>query len=553
MQDQLLKANKVADNKYIVLARKYRPRVFQQVISQPHIIKIIENSIKNNRMHHAYILNGIRGVGKTTFARILAKALNCTGNNSNTPVIEPCLKCTNCIAIEEGRHQDIIEIDAASNTGVNDIREIIENAKYKPITARYKVYIIDEVHMLSNSAFNALLKTLEEPPEHVKFILATTELQKIPLTVISRCQRFDLHRFTVPSLVDYLDDIATKEGYKLNKEASKLIAKAAEGSARDGLSLLDQAMLMCEDQNITLEAVTNMLGMVDLEYMYDVFGMVIKGDIKKALKIVRDLYEKGAEPIMILQELIDITYKISLCKIEGEKDLILSDYEMNTCTELAKNLSTIVLFRLWQIFSKALAEMKSTYSTLHTLEMTLIKVVYANLSMMPEDILKTLPTTQSNKGLHKSIEDSISSPNTTSKGTMPDTLNNNSKVKTEKINKYNTIEDLLNVLEEQMEMMLCHTIKHELSIIEFREGYIKIGTSNSLSYNKQKLKEKLSAITGIEWVIETEDSELGINYGQEEDKKIKEKKDKIKNHELVQEVLKSFSGIEIDAIKLANK
>ena len=544
---------------YRVLARKYRPRVFQEVVSQSHIIRIIENSIKNNKIHHAYMLNGIRGVGKTTFARILAKALNCTGNNSEVPVIEPCLKCPNCVAIEESRHQDVIEIDAASNTGVNDIREIIGNAKYKPITARYKVYIIDEVHMLSNSAFNALLKTLEEPPEHVKFILATTELQKIPLTVVSRCQRFDLHRFTVSNLADYLRSIATKERYELNEQASKFLAKAAQGSARDGLSLLDQAILTCEgDKNINLEAITNMLGMVGLEYIYDVFNMIVKGDIKNTLKIVRDLYEKGAEPSMILQELTDITYKISLCQIEGAKGLILSDYEINACTELAKDLTVIVLSRFWQMFSKALIEMKSTYNDLHTLEMTLIKVVYANLSITPEDILETLPISKIGEigkisDLQEGIKNTTSSPHVTQKTVAPDALNNNSETKTKKANKYNTIEDLFNVLEEQMEVMLCHTIKHELSIIDFKEGYIKISNLNNSKYNKQKLKEKLSAVTGIEWIIDSESFEVGINYGQEEDKKIKDKKNKIKSHKLVQEIFKSFSEIEIDDIKLANK
>ena len=530
MQEQLFQDDAVENKEYKVLARKYRPRVFKDVVSQSHIIRIIENSIRNNKIHHAYILIGIRGVGKTTFARILAKALNCTGNDSNTPVLEPCLQCANCIAIEESRHQDVIEIDAASNTGVSDIKEIIENAKYKPITARYKVYIIDEVHMLSNSAFSALLKTLEEPPEHVKFILATTELQKIPLTVVSRCQRFDLHRFTISRLASYLEDIAKKEEYRLDEQASRLLAKAAQGSARDGLSLLDQAMLTSESKTIDLKAVTNMLGIVSLEYIYNIFNMVVKGDIKTTLKIVRDLYEKGAEPSMILQELIDITYKVSLCKIGDAKDLIVSDYEIDNCNKLAKNLTVIVLSRFWQMFSKALVEMKSAHNELHTLEMTLIKVVYANLSITPEDILKNLSNSKVNDHQH-AIEIT--------------------QTEVKKIHNCETIENLLNILEEKTEMMLYHTIKHELSIIEFRSGYMKINSTNSSKYNKHELKEKLHKITGIEWVIENESFEVGLNYGKEESKKIKEKKEKIKNHGLVQEVLKSFSGIEISDIKLA--
>jgi DNA polymerase-3 subunit gamma/tau len=390
MQDQLFQDIEPQNKEYKVLARKYRPRIFKDVISQEHIVRIIENSIKNNKIHHAYVLTGIRGIGKTTFARILAKALNCEGNGSTSPVVEPCLQCANCVAIEESRHQDVIEIDAASNTGVSDMREIIENAKYRPITARYKVYIIDEVHMLSNSAFNALLKTLEEPPEHVKFILATTEIKKIPLTVISRCQRFDLHRFTLSNLANHLDTIAQKEGYALEEQAGKMLAKAAQGSARDALSLLDQAILTCENKMIDLVSVTNMLGMVGLEYIYSIFDAIVLGEPQKSLEIARDLYEKGAEPHMILQELVEITYKISLCKIGDAKDLIISDYELNNCKALAANLSVVILSRFWQMFNKALVEMKSSYNELHTLEMALIKVTYANLAISPEDILRDI-------------------------------------------------------------------------------------------------------------------------------------------------------------------
>ena len=328
MRDNLFENKDGENSEYKVLARKYRPKIFNDIISQSHVTRIIKNSIESDKIHHAYILTGIRGVGKTTYARILSKALNCTKNENDKPTFEPCLICKNCISIEESRHQDILEIDAASNTGVADIREIIENAKYKPIMARYKVYIIDEVHMLSNSAFNALLKTLEEPPEHVKFILATTEIKKIPLTVMSRCQRFDLHRLTIEELANYLQNIAKKEGVEIKERASMLISKAAGGSARDGLSLLDQAILTCKDSVIDLESITQMLGIVSLEYIYNLFDLILTGKLNDALNIVRDLYIKGAEPFMILQELIEISYKITLCKIGDAKNLILSDFEL---------------------------------------------------------------------------------------------------------------------------------------------------------------------------------------------------------------------------------
>ena len=390
MRDNLFENMDDENSEYKVLARKYRPKIFGDIISQSHVTRIIKNSIESNKIHHAYILTGIRGVGKTTYARILSKALNCTKNENNKPTFEPCLICKNCISIEESRHQDILEIDAASNTGVADIREIIENAKYKPIMARYKVYIIDEVHMLSNSAFNALLKTLEEPPEHVKFILATTEIKKIPLTVASRCQRFDLHRLTIEELASYLQNIAKKEGFEIKERASMLISKAAGGSARDGLSLLDQAILTCKDNIIDVESITQMLGIVSLEYIYNLFDLILTGKLNDALNIIRELYMKGAEPFMILQELIEISYKITLCKIGNAKNLILSDFELKKCNLIAEKASIIILTRFWQMFNKALVDMKTSYNEMLSLEMTIIKISHVNLTITPEEILESL-------------------------------------------------------------------------------------------------------------------------------------------------------------------
>jgi len=406
MQDNLFEKKDDENLEYKVLARKYRPKVFGDIISQSHVTRIIKNSIDNNKIHHAYILTGIRGVGKTTFARILSKALNCTKNEDNKPTFEPCLTCKNCVSIEESRHQDVLEIDAASNTGVADIREIIENAKYKPITARYKVYIIDEVHMLSNSAFNALLKTLEEPPEHVKFVLATTEIKKIPLTVISRCQRFDLHRLTIEELANYLQSIAKKEGFEINERASMLISKAAGGSARDGLSLLDQAILTCKESIIDLESITQMLGIISLEYVYDLFDLVLTGKLNDALSIARGLYTKGAEPFMILQELIEISYKISLCKIGDAKNLIMSDFELQKCNFIAEKTSIIILTRFWQILNKAFVDMRISYNEMLSLEMTIIKMIYVNLTITPEEILKSLG--DDSDGSSKSTQPNVS-------------------------------------------------------------------------------------------------------------------------------------------------
>ena len=387
--------------KYKVLARKYRPRLFNDIISQSHIITVIKNSIESNKIHHAYMLTGIRGVGKTTFARIVAKALNCTSSKDNLPIFTPCLTCNNCVSIEEGRHQDILEIDAASNTGVADIREIIENSKYKPITSRYKVYIIDEVHMLSNSAFNALLKTLEEPPEHVKFILATTEIRKIPLTVLSRCQRFDLHRLDLNQLAKYLQEIASKEGFEIDEKNASLISKAAQGSVRDGLSLLDQAILTSKNTNVIgSDLLEKMLGIINLEYIYQLFEYILKGSTQDTLKCLRDLYIKGAEPYIMLQELIEVSYKISLCKIGNAKNLILSDYELDKCNKIAEKISVITITRFWQMFNKALVDVKNSYDPMLTLEMTIIKICYTNLTITPEEILKSFNNEDNKDKVH---------------------------------------------------------------------------------------------------------------------------------------------------------
>ena len=374
---------------YKVLARKYRPKIFKDIVSQSHISRIIENSINHGKLHHAYLLTGIRGVGKTTFARILSKALNCTKDNNNKPTFTPCQKCNHCIFIEKSTHQDVWEIDAASNNGVAHIKEIINNAKYNPISARYKVYVIDEVHMLSNSAFNGLLKILEEPPRYVKFILATTEVKKIPLTILSRCQRFDLHRLNIKELAEYLQNIAVKEFFKIEKGAAILISKAAQGSVRDGLSLLDQAIIISEGNNtIYLNSIITMLGIIKLEYIYELFNSIIKGDIKNTLDNIRELYFKGAEPYIILQELIEISYKITLCKISDPNKIVLCAFELKKCNFIAKQMSALKTTIFWQMFNKALIDVKNSYDDILTLEMTIIKIIHANLIIFPEELLR---------------------------------------------------------------------------------------------------------------------------------------------------------------------
>jgi DNA polymerase-3 subunit gamma/tau len=329
-------------------------------------------------------------------------------------------------------------------------------------------------------------------------------------------------------LTDYIQCIAKKECYTLDNDAAKLIAKAAQGSARDALSMLDQALLTSEEQKITTKSIATMLGIVDIESMYKIFSFISKGAIIDVLDIIRDLYNKGAESSLILQELMDITHKVTLCKVGDAKDIIISDYEIKNCKALSKKLSVVVLSRYWQMFNKAFIDMKTAHNDFHALEMTLIKVAYANLSISPEDILKELSNVPSD-----------------TKHPHPQEVKKN-------LSDCATIEDLFNILEDNMEMMLCNALKHDMSIIEFRKGYIKIENTATKKYNKQDIKRRLNEVTGIAWVIEDSNSESGINYGEKEGKNIKGMEDAIKQNDLVQDVLKSFSGTEISDIKLNN-
>ena len=337
------------ENQYIALARKYRPQNFEDLLGQDALVQTLTNAIQNNRLHHAYILTGIRGVGKTTTARLIARAINCLGADGNGgPTIHPCGVCENCKAIAAGRHIDVIELDAASKTGVDDMREILDGVRYKPTNARYKVYIIDEVHMLSKSAFNALLKTLEEPPAHVKFIFATTEIRKVPVTILSRCQRFDLQRLSIETLMNLFNKILLAENISADEQALHSVARAADGSARDGLSMLDQAIVLGNGK-IDYATVKNMLGLADRQQTFALYEKLLEGDIAAVLQNLHILYENGASPLLVLQDMIDITHLVAKVKIlpdfMGDSSLSETDREM--CKKL--NAAPInILSKIWQ-------------------------------------------------------------------------------------------------------------------------------------------------------------------------------------------------------------
>lgn len=375
-----------------VLARKYRSQVFDDLIGQEALVRTITNAIASGRLAHAYMLTGIRGVGKTSSARIIAKGLNCIGEDGNggmTP--NPCGKCRHCIDIANDAHIDVIEIDAASNTGVDNVREIIEGAKYNPVSARFKIYIIDEVHMLSRQAFNALLKTLEEPPERIKFIFATTEIRKVPVTILSRCQRFDLRRVDEQTLTAHLAKITNLEGAKAEEEALHLLAKAGDGSVRDSLSLLDQAITQF-DGDIHVDQIRQMLGVADRTSLFDLYAAVMQGDIAKSLELLGTQYEFGADPLVIAQDMLELTHWLTRIKVVPDllKDVTVPEAERVRGKEMADNLSMGALTAVWQMLLKGIIEVKQADYPLKALEMLIIRLAYAADLPTPAQIIEDI-------------------------------------------------------------------------------------------------------------------------------------------------------------------
>jgi len=379
-----------SDKTYQVLARKYRPETFADLVGQDAMVRTLKNAFAADRIAQAFIMTGIRGTGKTTTARIIAKGLNCTGpDGQGGPTTEPCGVCEHCVAISEGRHVDVMEMDAASRTGVNDIREIIESVHYRAASARYKIYIFDEVHMLSTSAFNALLKTLEEPPPHVKFIFATTEIRKVPVTVLSRCQRFDLRRIEPEVMIALLHKIATREGADITDDALALITRAAEGSARDATSLLDQAISHGAGET-TAPQVRAMLGLADRGRVLDLFDMILRGAAAEALAELQAQYADGADPMAVLRDLAEITHWISIVKITPEAidDPTIGPDERTRGQDIAARIPMRALTRLWQMLLKALEEVGAAPNAMMAAEMAIIRLTHVADLPDPEALIR---------------------------------------------------------------------------------------------------------------------------------------------------------------------
>ena len=384
---------------YKVLALKYRPTQFSELVGQDTLVKTLRNSFLSNRVGHAFLLHGDRGVGKTSTARLIAKAINCTEKKDGD--VEPCNTCSNCNSIQLGRHVDVIEMDGASKTGVNDIREIIETVVYRAASAKFKVYIIDEVHMLSNSAFNALLKTLEEPPEHVKFIFATTEIKKIPLTILSRVNRFDLKRLENVVLINHLIEILQREGLSAEKEALKTIAREAEGSVRDALSILDQVLVNCGSK-IENQMVNELLGKISKSDTLNLLELIIKGKTAEVLKRSRDFIAGNTSAATLLQELLGCLHLISVSGL-GDNDLISDDCsieEKKLAEKLSRKTDMIILTSLWQILFKGIDELRVASEPITSLEMLLLRACHMSILPSPDTLIKSVLDSGSDSMMH---------------------------------------------------------------------------------------------------------------------------------------------------------
>ena len=509
-------------NKHKILALKYRPQNFKELIGQDIIVQTITNAIKLDKLPNAYLLTGIRGVGKTTIARLIAKAINCKKNFIQNEKCQSNEFC-HCEEISNSKHLDILEMDAASRTGVDDVREIIESSRYKPTNAKYKIFIIDEVHMLSRQAFNALLKTLEEPPSQLKFIIATTEVKKIPITIVSRCQRFDLHRVPIKVLFDHLKKILTIENGKISDTALKLIARASEGSVRDSLSLLDRALI---GQHIIEKEVDDifirkMLGAADQSKILELLKFVFHGDQKKSIEQLKGMINEGLDPTNFLNDLLQIIYFILQKKNLGDfdSDFSISESELEAINVISKNVSTSTLIVFWQFILKGLDELSIVTNPILSLEMMIIRLIHLKDMPSYEGVLNMLDTSNSKEAevnvtdrqntkrilsedneITKISKDQIK--NTTQR--KPELNSPNTKDLTNDTNVKNikSFEDLIKLSSNKKEVELKYDLEKNVNLIKFSEGKIDISFNENLGKNfVRNLSEKLLKWTGKRWVI----------------------------------------------------
>jgi DNA polymerase III subunit gamma/tau len=538
---------------YRVLARKYRPRTFDDLIGQEAMVRTLSNAFETGRIPQAWMLTGVRGVGKTTTARILARGLNYQKNDgSGQPTIHMPELGVHCQAIMESRHVDVLEMDAASHTGIDDVRQIIDGIRYSPVSARYKVYIIDEVHMLSEKAFNAFLKTLEEPPPHAKFIFATTEIRKVPVTILSRCQRFDLRRIEADKLVAHLGRICDAEEVKADQEALAAIARAAEGSARDSLSLMDQAIAHGAGI-VTADTVRDMLGLADRTQVIDLFEAVMRGDVPAAFAGLRAQYDAGADPGVILSDLAAFSHIVTRLKLipEAAKDPALSEIERVRGTEFAQKLSVRTLSRAWQMLLKGIPEVQSSNRPISAAEMVLVRLAYAADLPTPDEALRALRDGSPLPAGGPAPAPRPSGGPATS-GTMalatsqPHPQPRPQAAQPEPTMRLRRFEDVVALAGEQREIVLKAALERDVRLVRFEEGHIELSlteTGNRTIAND--LSRALQKWTGERWMVALSSEEGAPTLREQAETAERERKEGAANHPLVQAVLSKFPGAQI--------
>ena len=547
----------VPEEAYRVLARKYRPSDFTGLIGQEALVRTLSNAFATGRIAHAFMLTGVRGVGKTTTARIIARALNCIGPDGKRtdPTIHPCGVCDPCVTIAESRNVDVQEMDAASNNGIDEVRQIIEAVRYAPASSRFKVYILDEVHMLSKPAFNAILKTLEEPPPHVKFIFATTEIRKVPVTVLSRCQRFDLRRIESGELAAYLGQIAAKEKVEIEEGALALIARAAEGSARDALSLLDQAIAHNETGAITAEAMRAMLGLADRGRVLDLFEKVMSGDMPAALADLASLYDSGADPLAVMQDLLEITHFLTRLKVapaaEGFFDG--ASGEAKRAAALAAKMSVPSLTRAWQMLLKGLFEVRDATRPISACEMALIRLAYAAELPPTDKLVKDIldgnagatrtPAPGGNAPARGPTASSFLGSSAAAPRTAPAPMPDSAPI-------LKGLEDVALMAQKNGAPVLKVHIENDMHLVRLEAGRLEFRPSARAPRTLAgDLQQKLRDWTGLRWTVSIS-NEPGQATLAEQKKNAKAARiESVMQAPLVRAVLDRFPGAEIVAVR----
>ncbi len=546
-----------------VLALKYRPQVFEDLIGQEIVSETILNSIKANKIPNAYLFTGIRGVGKTTIARIIAKTLNCLNGMDKL-----CKKelCENCNSISNSNHIDVLEMDAASKTGVDDVRDLIEFSRYGPTSAKYKIFIIDEVHMLSKQAFNALLKTLEEPPEYLKFIFATTEIKKIPITVISRCQRFDLPRVKSMELLKFIEKIKDKENGKVSEEALKFIVKASEGSVRDALSLLDRALLSIDkNSEFNLENAQKIFGYVDKFQLINLFKLIFQGNEEKVLKMYRSIYDQGVEPKIFINDFLELLYyfkNIESLTIEGT-NFSLNDKEFEEIKEIAKNVDAKSILLFWQFTIKTLSELDIVSNQNLSIEMFLIRLIHLKeISDNRKESDQNLNDTKihnkndiilKNKSIQKEDFSDLKAKTIDQiKNVIQEKKTEQSDKKNEKENlSISSFQDLLNVCNLKKEIKLKYELENNVNLVSFENQRIEISFNEDLDKEFIKiLSSKLYEWTDSRWIIALSKKKGEISKKEKELIFKKDLLEKVKKNQIYKNILEKFSDAELIDIEI---